>query len=105
MFKRKQSKGQSTLENAVIVIIVVGALIAMQNYIRRGIQGRWQSSIDGVGGQYDPNQATVDITHRVYGNTITNISAVSALGRTETLRSDQANMIETKSGFQRVDAN
>ena len=42
-------KGQSALEYSMLVIIVIGALLAMQNYMKRGVQGRLRSSVDGVG--------------------------------------------------------
>ena len=45
-------KGQSTLEYALIVAVVVGGLIAMQYYMNRGVQGKLRESIDSVGEQY-----------------------------------------------------
>ncbi len=44
--------GQSTLEYAVLIIIVIGALLSIQVYIKRGIQGRLRSSADDIGDQY-----------------------------------------------------
>jgi Flp pilus assembly pilin Flp len=45
-------KGQSTLEYAILIIIIIAALITLQSYIKRGVQGRLQSSTDTVGDQF-----------------------------------------------------
>ena len=58
MFKfLRKIKGQSTLEYAVLIIIIIGALLSIQVYIKRGLQGRLKSSADDIGDQYsDGNQ-------------------------------------------------
>ncbi len=50
----KISKAQSTLEYALLITVVVGALLAMQNYLKRSIQGRMQIIGDQMGDQYSP---------------------------------------------------
>ena len=66
MFKfLKKMKGQSTLEYAVLIIIVIGALLSIQVYIKRGIQGRLKSATDDIGDQYAPgntNYTSVTVT-------------------------------------------
>jgi Flp pilus assembly pilin Flp len=61
----KCRKAQSTLEYALIVAVVVGALLAMQVYVKRGLQGRLKSATDDIGDQYSPGYTesviTVDI--------------------------------------------
>jgi Flp pilus assembly pilin Flp len=53
MFKTMRNlKGQSTLEYAILIIIIIAALITLQSYIKRGVQGRLQSSTDTVGDQF-----------------------------------------------------
>ncbi|MCP3685701.1 MAG: hypothetical protein GY861_23895 [bacterium] len=53
MFKRfRKSKGQSTVEYAVLIAIVIAALISIQMYIKRGVQGRLKSAADDIGDQY-----------------------------------------------------
>ena len=54
MLVHLNKKAQSTLEYAVLIAIVVGALIAMQVYIKRGIQGRWKQASDDIGEQFSP---------------------------------------------------
>ncbi len=52
---RKFSKrGQSTLEYAVLIVVIIAALIAMQVYLKRGIQGRMRESSDQIGDQFSP---------------------------------------------------
>ncbi len=64
MFKLlKRKKGQSTLEYAVLIIIVIGALLSVQVYIKRGIQGRLKSAADDIGSQYsDGNTNLLKVT-------------------------------------------
>lgn len=47
-------KGQSTLEYAIIVAVVIGGLLVMQHYVKRGYSGRLKSASDDMGQQYDP---------------------------------------------------
>lgn len=52
MFGRR---GQSTLEYAVVIAVIVAALVVMQLYIRRGVQGRLRQSADDMGEQFAPS--------------------------------------------------
>ena len=55
MFKylnKRRQKGQSTLEYAILIIIIIGALLSIQVYIKRGIQGRLKSATDDIGDQF-----------------------------------------------------
>ncbi len=66
----KKSKGQSTAEYAIVIGFVVAAIIAMQIYVRRGLQGKVKTVTDRVGdglldggiknvvGQYEPYYAS-----------------------------------------------
>lgn len=50
MFIRRLGKvGQSTAEYAVVLALVVGAVVAMQIYVKRGLQGRIKSVVDHTG--------------------------------------------------------
>ena len=51
MFRRK---GQSTLEYALIIAVVIAALLLMQYYVKRGFAGRMKQHSDEIGEQYDP---------------------------------------------------
>ena len=55
MFKHfNKKKGQSTLEYAVLIVIIIAALLAMNQYIKRGLQGRLKSATDDIGDQFSP---------------------------------------------------
>lgn len=47
MFLRRK-KAQSTAEYAIIIAIVVGALVAMQVYVKRGMQGRFKDAVEDL---------------------------------------------------------
>jgi len=62
MFKylnQRRKKGQSTLEYAILIIIIIGALISIQMYIKRGVQGRLKSATDDIGDQYSPGNTNL----------------------------------------------
>lgn len=51
-----KARGQTTLETAVLFIIVIAAFVAMFGYLKRSIQGDWRNKADSFSeGQYDPN--------------------------------------------------
>ncbi len=62
-------RGQSTLEYAVLIVIVVGALLSIQMYIKRGVQGRLKSSSDDIGDQFSPGNTNVIKSTRVKSKT------------------------------------
>jgi uncharacterized protein (UPF0333 family) len=55
-------RGQTALEYAVVIICVVGALIAMREYMTRSIQGRMRAVADDIGPQYAPDDTSGDVT-------------------------------------------
>ncbi len=58
MFIYLGKKGQSTLEYGIIVAVVVGALLAMQMYVKRGVQGKLRGAADDIGEQFSPEHTT-----------------------------------------------
>jgi len=48
-------KGQSILEYALLLCVVLAALLIMQVYIKRTYQGRIKADAESVGGQYSPD--------------------------------------------------
>jgi len=51
-FNNRWKKGQSTLEYAILIIIIIGALLSIQVYIKRGVQGRLKGAADDIGDQF-----------------------------------------------------
>jgi hypothetical protein len=96
----KHKRGQSTIEYTVLIIIVIGTFIGMQNYFKRGLQGRWKAAIDELGDQYDPRFSNSSVRHTIEGNTITILVAVNDVGGFWTLRTDETNTIERKQGYE-----
>ncbi|MFH0876836.1 MAG: hypothetical protein V1863_01250 [Candidatus Omnitrophota bacterium] len=62
MRKMLTKRGQSTLEYAVLIVVIIAALITMQVYLKRGIQGRVRESADQIGEAYSPGAS---ITNRI----------------------------------------
>jgi cytoskeletal protein RodZ len=52
--KARSRRGQSTLEYAILIVIVIGALMSIQFYLKRGVQGRFKSATDDIGDQFSP---------------------------------------------------
>lgn len=69
MFIYLNKKGQNTLEYTIVIAVIVAALIAMQTYIKRGIQGKMKASTDDIGEQYSPQNTN--------GSTTTSLNATS----------------------------
>jgi len=66
-------KGQSTLEYALIIAVIVAGLLLMQMYIKRGYAGRLKSSTDDMGEQFDPNAYTANFAISQSSNTLQTI--------------------------------
>ena len=64
MFANK--KGQSTLEYGLIIAVVVAALLAINWYMKKGVQGKLKESTDQIGRQFDPG--TFSTAWRAQGN-------------------------------------
>jgi Flp pilus assembly pilin Flp len=44
-----KERGFSTIEYAILIAVTVAALLAMQTYIGRAINGRWRQAADSIG--------------------------------------------------------
>lgn len=95
MFKRK---GQSTVEYALIIAVVVAGLLLMQYYIRRGYAGKLKSSSDDIGEQYDPT--TYNANFNINESSQTN-EVVANRQKTKTYSADK---VENKTGRETVGA-
>jgi len=73
MFIYLNKKGQSTLEYAIIIAVVVAALLAMQVYIKRGLQGKLRQASDDIGDQFSPGYTTGTTT------TVSNINSTEVI--------------------------
>jgi hypothetical protein len=106
MFKflnKNKKKGQSTLEYAVLIVIIIAALLAMNQYIKRGLQGRLKSSTDDIGDQFSPGNTnfhkivtTASNTAEEFGLANIGVQSTRLLGREETLTNESSNIINTQ---------
>lgn len=101
---RVRKKGQTTLEYIVLIIVAVGAFIAIGNYFKRGIQGRWKASVDELGDQYDPRVADSRLRHTLVSSSNTVIIIMNAVGGFWTKRTDDIVSTDTKTGNIQVGA-
>ena len=92
----RNNKGQGTLEYVLVVIIILGVFIAMQNYIKRGFQGRWKASMDDLGDQYDPRLVNSLVTSTVVSNATSQVKVIYDTGGHWTTRTNETNAKETK---------
>ncbi len=94
----RNKAGQTALEYTVLLIVIMGAFLGMQNYVKRGIQGRWRDAVDGLGDQYDPRTATTSLRHTLSSSTNTQIMALNTDGGYWTSRTDETYSSERKFG-------
>ena len=95
-------KAQSTLEYAILIIIIIGALLAVQTYIKRGIQGKLKSSSDDIGDQYSPDNTKIEKvvtshsnTAESYGVTGQGASSTVIIGNEQNFTKETAQIINT----------
>lgn len=104
MLRLLRKRGQSTFEFVTVTVLIIGAFLGIQNYAKRGIQGRWKQTVDQIGDQYDPRVADTSIRQTFTVNTDTSIVTVNTVGGFWTTRRDMTNSVETKSGSTQVGA-
>jgi hypothetical protein len=86
-------KGQSTLEYAIVVAIIVGGLLAMQFYVKRGWEGKLRSAADDMGEQFEPAKYSGTLTLNSSSNVTQNIIAKGA-----TTVTHNQNAVNSKTG-------
>ena len=102
----RNRKGQSILEYTVILVVILGVMIAMKDYVKRGVQGRWKSATDDFGEQYDPQFIGSNINYATQINSISSVlvtdATVNGVSGQWTNRLYTSNSLETKNGFTQV---
>lgn len=102
--RRDHNKGQSIIEYSVVAICVVAALLGMQYYIKRTIQGRFRESADAIGEQYAPRHTNSTITTTHTGNSeieTTEVSRDGVFGLETTIKTDETTQ---RSGNENLDS-
>ena len=99
---RIRTKGQSSLEFVFLLIVLIGALIAIQNYFKRGMQGRWKAAVDVLGDQYDPRLSDTNIRQVMTMQSNTSILTFNDVNGYWATRTDTSDSVERKTGYQGV---
>ena len=73
-----KKRGQSALEYALVITVAILALIAVNVYMKRGIQGRLKSSTDEIGRQFEANR--FETSWRSTGTGLSNTTETRAVG-------------------------
>lgn len=97
MLRYLNKRGQGTLEYAIIIAVVVAALIAMQVYIKRGLQGKLKQSSDEIGEQYSPGY-----TSATYGTTSAVISTETVTGGVQPTTASTSSQTQTRTSREDV---
>ena len=56
MKRARSQRGQSVLEYALLLGVVIAVIVALQLYFKRGLQGRWKEASDQIGEQFTTNE-------------------------------------------------
>lgn len=107
MFKNfNKKKGQSTLEYAVLIVIIIAALLAMNQYIKRGLQGRLKSATDDIGDQFSPgNTNYVKTTNtgareaQEFGINAVGVQSTRLLNQEVTSTAERSNILNIQSEY------
>ena len=79
MLRIRKRNGQSVLEYIILIVIVIAALLTLQVYMKRGLQGRLKQATDDIGDQYttakDANY--IKVKHKTTNAWSNNIGGVS----------------------------
>ena len=65
MFTRK---GQSILEYAILLAVVIAVLLIMQSFVKRGYQGSLKTSADRMGEQFSASSTTIKEQQKMAGD-------------------------------------
>lgn len=105
MTKRKRILlAQSAIEYAITVAVIAGALLAMQVYFKRGVQGRLRDNVDNIGKQYDPSSVNSSVNMNI-STVVTNNSTSSESGdKIVTVTDSTSDSTQTLSGSENVGA-
>ena len=83
MFMRRANKrAQTTAEYAVLLGLVIAAVLAMQVYVKRSLQGKIKEQADEVGNQYEPYYLSSDFTSNRDGSQSSTLQTGGSVGRT-----------------------
>lgn len=65
---RRNRRAQSTLEYVVLIAVVVGGILGVQQYVRRAVEGRGKLSADQIGEQWSSGDSNYTVTVTTKGD-------------------------------------
>ncbi|OGX40610.1 MAG: hypothetical protein A2984_02720 [Omnitrophica WOR_2 bacterium RIFCSPLOWO2_01_FULL_41_12] len=87
MLRKIGKRAQTTAEYAILIALVVGAVVAMQVYLRRGLQGRVKDVVDDIdlgGNVEEPGKVNSIFTAQQYEPYYVESTAQTAQNEQET---------------------
>ena len=72
-FRSLYRRGQYVAEYALIIAVAAAALLTMQAYFKRGIQGKIKEGSDSLGEEYSYNNTLTRSVKKVYATVIAEI--------------------------------
>ena len=94
-------KAQSTIEYVILIIVIIGALLSIQVYIKRGIQGRLKSATDDIGDQFSPGNTNV--IRKMGVNSVSNETFIAGESKSELIEQDEKTTTNETSNIITVD--
>jgi len=74
----RSRRAQSTLEYALVIAAIIGALLAINAYMKKGVQGRLKESTDQIGKQFDASGNYTNAWQAVSSGTTTSTETRAA---------------------------
>ncbi len=83
----RNQKGQSTAEYAIVIGLIIAATVAMQSYVKRGLQGRVKEAVEHVGAAGDVGGTTLTFSGKQFEPTYvgSDFTAIRSHTATETV--------------------
>lgn len=100
----KLFRGQSTIEYTLMIVAIIGALLAMQVYFKRGVQGRLRDNVENIGKQYDPASANITSNLSVSSSSTANTVSIEEGGKLKTTTTTNSTTNSTVSSNESVGA-
>ena len=96
-------KGQSTVEYAVLIVVVIAALLAMAIFMKRGTMGKLRDSTNQIGEQFTPLGTTNDYT-RTFTSTRTQDAQSDGSEFSQIQKAETQNKTGSENVQERIDA-
>ncbi len=90
------------LEYVVLIACLAAALLAMQVYIKRGMQGRLRQAVDELGQQYAPKNTESDTTLKYESSVETTVETKEIDGRLKATTTSKSEDRQERSGNEKV---